>query len=279
MQDTPLLEKLDWFFTSSSWVLSYPNTTVKVLGRPLSDHVPYVVTVGNHIPRASIFQFENYWLDFQDFLTVVELHWNISPYFANAAQTLQAKFKQVRFGLKKWSKELSKLGKLINNCNFVIALLDGLEDQRPLSQPESSFRRLVRAHLLNLLEAKRVYWKQRNTARWVKFGNENTGLFQAMATYSYRRKYITNLSLEDGSVVSDHEQKAMALWISYKERLGVSEFSAMAYDLASLLHVVDLPGLDEPFSMDEISAVLKDMPGDHAPGPNGFNGAFLRSVG
>lgn len=40
MQDTPLLEKLDWVFTSSSWVLSYPDTTVKVLGKPLSDHVP-----------------------------------------------------------------------------------------------------------------------------------------------------------------------------------------------------------------------------------------------
>jgi hypothetical protein len=57
-------------------------------------------------------------MDFLDFLSVVDLHWNISPYFASAAKTLTAKFRQVRAGLKLWRKELSKLGKLINNCNL-----------------------------------------------------------------------------------------------------------------------------------------------------------------
>jgi hypothetical protein len=31
MQPSPLLEKLDWVFTSESWTLSYPNTIVKDL--------------------------------------------------------------------------------------------------------------------------------------------------------------------------------------------------------------------------------------------------------
>jgi hypothetical protein len=57
------------------------------------------------------------------------------------------------------SKELSKLGKLINNCLFVLALLDGLEEQRSLSSLESAFRRLVKEHLGKLLEAKRICWK------------------------------------------------------------------------------------------------------------------------
>lgn len=57
-------------------------------------------------------------MDFLDFLSVVDLHWNTSPYFASAAKTLTAKFRQVRAGLKLWRKELSKLGKLINNCNL-----------------------------------------------------------------------------------------------------------------------------------------------------------------
>jgi hypothetical protein len=77
----------------------------------------------------------------------VDLHWNIAPYFANAAQTLNAKFRQVRAGLKFWSKELSKL-------HFVLDLLDSLEEQRSLSSLESAFRRLVKQHLSKLLEAK-----------------------------------------------------------------------------------------------------------------------------
>jgi hypothetical protein len=37
------------------------------------------------------------------------------------------------------------------------------------------------------------------------FGDKNTSLFEAMATYSLRRNFIGSLTLEDGSVVVDHE--------------------------------------------------------------------------
>lgn len=49
--------------------------------------------------------------------------------FAIMAKTISGKFKQLRVGLKQWSKELSKLNKLINNCSWVLALLDGLEEK------------------------------------------------------------------------------------------------------------------------------------------------------
>lgn len=193
--------------------------------KTISDHSPFVINIGTHIPKAKIFRFENYWLEFNGFLNVVDLHWSTSPYFANAAQTLNSKFKQVRKGLKQWSKELSKLGKLINNANFVIAILDGLEDQRPLNGPEAIFRQIVKKYLASLLEAKRIYWKQRSTVRWIKFGNENTHLFQTMATYSYRRKFIASITLEDGTIATSHDQKALVLWNAYKDRLGISEFT------------------------------------------------------
>jgi hypothetical protein len=143
MQEDPLLEKLDWVFTSTSWTLSYPATCVRPLARPISDHVPYVVQVETHIPRASIFKFENYWADFPGFLEVVQQHWHSNPFFANMAKTISGKVKKLRTGLRKWSRELSKLNKLINNCNWVLALLDGLEDQRTLYPPESIFRNLL----------------------------------------------------------------------------------------------------------------------------------------
>jgi hypothetical protein len=160
-------------------------------------------------------------MDFPDYMSVVQLHWDTAPFFVNAAKTVNAKFRQVRAGLKLWSKELSKLGKLINNSHF-LATLDGLEEQRLLSSIESSFRRLVKQYLAKLLEAKRLYWKQRNTARWVIFGDENTRLFHTMATYSMRRNFISSLTLEDGSEVFEHEQKVGVLWSTYRERLGVS---------------------------------------------------------
>ncbi|KAL6650157.1 hypothetical protein ACP70R_014381 [Stipagrostis hirtigluma subsp. patula] len=73
-----------------------------------------------------------------------------------------------------------------------------------------------------------------------------------MVTVSYRRNYIANLSLEDGTVVSEHDIKAGVLWLSFKERLGISEFPEMLYDLSELVHRVELPCLDTSFSKEEI---------------------------
>jgi CMP-2-keto-3-deoxyoctulosonic acid synthetase len=88
--------------------------------------------------------------------------------------------------------EFSKLNKLIDNCSWVLAFLYGLEDQRLLKVVESNFRKIVKKQLQELLEAKRIYWKHRSTIYWVKFGDENTKLLQAMATYSFRRNAMSS---------------------------------------------------------------------------------------
>jgi hypothetical protein len=51
----------------------------------------------------------------------------------------------------------------------------------------------------------------------------------------------------------------------------------MEFDLPSL--ITPIPGLQElsaPFSTQEIDDVIKYMPVEKAPGPDGFNGLFLK---
>jgi hypothetical protein len=55
--------------------------------------------------------------------------------------------------------------------------MDGLDEQRALSGLEMKFRKLVKTHLVFLLETRRIYWKQRNTVRWVKLGDEKNPYF------------------------------------------------------------------------------------------------------
>ena len=59
-QHPPLLERLGWFFTSTSWTSIYPNTVVSTLAMETLDHVPCLVTVCTDIPKGNIFQFENF---------------------------------------------------------------------------------------------------------------------------------------------------------------------------------------------------------------------------
>lgn len=149
-------------------------------------------------------------------------------------------------------------------------------DQRPLSRLEAAFRSLVKDHLATLLDSKCVYWKQRNTIRWVKFGDENNHFFHSIATISHKRNFIVSLSLPDGTSVIDHDKKANILWTAFKNRLGVSNFSNMAYDLSNLLTLKNLENIDDDFSDAEIDSVIKDLPNSHALGPDGFNGLFIK---
>jgi hypothetical protein len=53
----------------------------------------------------------------------------------------------------------------------------------------------------------------------------------------------------------------------------------MQFDLSSLIQRI--PGLDDltlPFQVKEMDDVIKEMPADRAPGPDGFNGLFSEKV-
>lgn len=145
-----------------------------------------------------------------------------------------------------------------------------------LSNLEMAFRRLVKDHLASLLESKRLYWKQRNTVRWVKFGDENTSFFHTMATIAHKRNFIVSLTKPDGTALIDHDQKANLLWEAYKQRFGISEFSNISYNLSELMQQHNLEHLDIEFSHEEIENVIKSLPNSHAPGPDGFNGHFIK---
>lgn len=62
-----------------------------------------------------------------------------------------------------------------------------------------------------------------------------------------------NLTNTHGQDMFKHEDKVKLLWESFKERLGISEFTQMHFHLNELFHVVDgLEDLVTPFSDDEI---------------------------
>lgn len=153
MQFDPLLVKLDWVFTSTPRGLSYPATNIQTLSRSFSDHIPYVINIGTKIPKSVIFRFENHWTEHEDFLKVIDLHWNNTPFYANSARNLCQKLKHVRQGLKVWSKNFSNLGKLIHKLQL------GTPSWWPwrtksLSPLERVLRTLTKSHLASLLEKK-----------------------------------------------------------------------------------------------------------------------------
>lgn len=85
--------------------------------------------------------------------------------------------------------------------------------------------------------------------------------------------------MEYGVSLVQHEDKANHLWCPFRNRMGISSEVAMEFDLSSLIpapHVEDLQCLVAPFLRSEIDNIVKTMPADKAPGPDGFNGVFIK---
>lgn len=105
MQDTPLLEQVDWFFTYAAWTNSFPHTLVVPLARITSDHLPCKVQIGTAIPKANIFRFENWWLIKDDCLQKKKFEsWQIPVNSSNSAHIITAKFKLLRRVLNFWAR-------------------------------------------------------------------------------------------------------------------------------------------------------------------------------
>ena len=100
-----------------------------------------------------------------------------------------------------------------------------------------------------------------------------------MATERYQRNTISSIKSFDGDVVTDHQQLAGMFWTDFNQRMGQSKGIQMGFDLDTLITRVD--GLEELsllFSDSEVDAVIKNMPIDRAPGPDGYTGLFLKEM-
>jgi hypothetical protein len=80
----------------------------------------------------------------EDFVDTVCRSWTSNRKEDTTVKQISKNLKRLRRDLKEWSKNLSKLGQLIRNCNTVIGFLDGLEDVRGLFYPEINLRCVIK---------------------------------------------------------------------------------------------------------------------------------------
>lgn len=133
MQPSPLLEKLDWVFTSSSWAISYPSTSVRALDMIPSDHCPCVVSISTLIPKNRAFRFEKFWLKHQDYQNNLIQSWDLPTVSNDRAKLITAKLKCLRKYLREWQASMTNLKTSIANDRITLLFLEVLADYRDLS--------------------------------------------------------------------------------------------------------------------------------------------------
>lgn len=243
-----------------------------------SDHCPCAITISTSIPTKSFFRFENYWIQHVQFLPLVQDGWwNSVIDQQDEAKLITAKFKKLKQSLRVWQASMTTLKTAINNVRLIIHFLEVLGDYRDLSLQEWNFLTLLQNRLFTLLEQQKTYWKQRGSIKWVKLGDAGTSFFHANATIRRRRNLITQLTLPNGTIVSNHNDQQLAIWEDFKVRLGISEFTGFLVEPAFFINRSDnLNLLEAPFSNSEIDDVIKNLPNNKSPGPDGFNNEFYK---
>lgn len=153
-QALPLLERLDWFFTSNSWTLSYPEASVISLVNETWYHCPCIIDISTDIPKGKTFRFENYWCEHENSVSITQVHNMIGlcPPIGHTKQKSLVPSSKI----SEWYSKCGSLnfGASIQNLyvKFTITLLGTVEEHRDLSVPEWNFRKILIEKLISLLQ-------------------------------------------------------------------------------------------------------------------------------
>ncbi|KAL2895200.1 hypothetical protein RDABS01_011109 [Bienertia sinuspersici] len=124
---------------------------------------------------------------------------------------------------------------------------------------------------------------QREKIRWLKYGDENSKYFhQAIKVQQYRKK-IVEIKGVDGKVRSTQQGIEEAFELFYQELLGnkVAERSNVHSNIVQMGPIVTQDharNLLQEVTDAEIKKTIFSIPGNKAPGPDGFNSTFFKSA-
>ncbi|WVZ96688.1 hypothetical protein U9M48_042292 [Paspalum notatum var. saurae] len=238
-QQNPTLTRIDRFFCTAAWEIFFPCCFLPSLPSLTSDHTPLFLH-GELAQRPNhSFRFENYWVKMDGFKEAVQSAWSKQITSSHLPlKRLHIKLARTAKAIKAWRK--AKIGdtKLqLVIVKEVILRLETAQEDRTLTFEELELLKKLKLRSLGL----------------------------ALIEKS-RIRQLTHQDKE--SLIADH----------FKLQLGTSPDREITLDWNSLnLPHVDLSPLEAPFSQEEIKETIFSMPGDKAPGPDGFTGTFFKT--
>ncbi|KAF8687328.1 hypothetical protein HU200_043011 [Digitaria exilis] len=273
-QEVPILAKLDQFLVSTDWSLLLPNSLVTSASSQASDHCQIILTAKSNIPAPAIFRFDNYCLWVPECVQLIAPYWS-SVQSQPGTQRLVRCLKRCRVDLKQWKRHRRSPKDSLHNYHLVIAMLDRLEEYRPLLHAEFTLRTMAKEAAHDLTAQLAAFWRQRGKIKTCTLGDDNTRFFHLSTTVNWRHHQIRALQLEDGTPVYNHDAKAAVLHAFYSDLLGQTPACTPVPGLehffsSTRLSPTQAANLIAPFSLPELKDILASLRRDCAPGPDGF---------
>ncbi|GAV92185.1 LOW QUALITY PROTEIN: hypothetical protein CFOL_v3_35566, partial [Cephalotus follicularis] len=269
-------KKLDRALGNWGWHRVYNHSSAHFHNPGVSDHSP--ISVALDVPWRTCnkpFKFLNCWTNDGRFVGVVKRVWGQKVH-GNPMEVVLCKLRNLKRELKLAFNHPDPRPK-----DAIRADLDVIQSRLLLQPSDQELIRLEKAtlHKLNVLKAEEEsYYRQKSRITWLKLGDSNTKFFHRSVASLHHRNHITKLQRVDGSWACT--QKDI-------EQLSVAHFSGLLGTPPSQTSLLDYPKrltedqralLGRNITDSEIRNAFWALHPEKAPGPDGFNGFFFRSV-
>jgi hypothetical protein len=252
-----------------------------------SDHTPLILDTGEDIPiRSNRFFFETGWFEIADFHHLVSQVWDrLGSQIGGRDITdwWQGMSGGLRQYLRGWSKNIGKEQRVIKSQLLdQIKLLDEEADADGLEEQGWVLRYHLKEQLINIYKLEEEYWRQRGRVRWSLQGDGNTAYFHAVANGCRRKCLISSLNMEAGPIM-DKRLIQEHIYSFYRDLLGSDNphlcgLAQHAWELSPRVSPEENLHLALTFSEEELTAMVKEMKTDTAPGSDGFPVAFFSAL-
>jgi hypothetical protein len=271
------MTKIDHLFATPEWLDIFPRTDLQALASLGSDHCPLFMQGDVFFDFYRGFRFESHWTNWPGFLETVKEVWDKPVNTQDAILRVHVKLMRTAKSLKLWRRKNFSTWKLQwAILNITLANLERAQESRMLTQDEMEFKRYLKTKALGLAAMQKARARQHSRLTWLRKGDTNTRFFQLHANARRKKIFIPSLSGQTGTVVLQ-EEKSNLIHTHFSQIMGTPNIRNKAInwnELGYVRHSFD--ALDAPFTQEEIESVIKEMPSEKAPGPDGFIGLFYK---
>ncbi|KAM6590452.1 hypothetical protein CsatA_013057 [Cannabis sativa] len=263
--------RLDRVLISSSWFQKFSNAKLYNLHHSTSDHSPIFLEPEAPVQRGGIrsFKFENAWLKEPLCYEIIQGCWE-----ENNDKDIWFKQKLCTEKLEEWGKTITGNFKTrINACKRDLDLLKNKRDNASVQR-----YREVKKQLLNVIDQKETFWKQRAKQFWLKEGDQNTKFFHAAASTRRRTNTIHHLKNEYGVDVTWNSGLEGVITDYFTNLFSSSSTSPQAViDCVEKMVTLVMNGsFLLAVSEEEVRSAVFGMHPDKSPCPDGLTPAFYQ---
>lgn len=219
-----------------------------------------------------------FWTKLDGFDEAIREAWTCDEGIVDSFKRLDALFKNTAAYLQAWGqRKMGNIKMLMAVANWIIFRFDQAQEVRILTDMECWLRRSLKLALLGLASLKRTIDHQRSRIRWLREGDANTKLFQAVANGRRAENFITRIR-QGMEIITEQDKIEEVFSEVYDNLLGTAQARGHSLDFEHLgMTQLDLSDLEDIFTK-EVWQVIKEIPPDRAPGPDGFIGLFYHKA-